>query len=144
MPSSSLAKISWTVSRDVPVGCDPKKTAKTPPNYFILIVFSSETPGKVALFNEIASHLHDKLQGSGEPDQKRRKVQAASTNGSSAPAVGNAAHEQVLLEVKEISVSVPQRKKFELCFTENFLYARAPGTKAPIDSMIYPWSQIGR
>jgi hypothetical protein len=107
-------------------------------------LFSSETPGKVALFNEIAAHLHDKLQGSGEPDQKRRKVQAASTNGAATPAVGNAAHEQVLLEIREISVSVPQRKKFELCFTENFLYARARGTKAPIDSMIYPWSQIGR
>lgn len=106
----------------------------------------AETPGKVALFNEIAAHVHGKLTENGEPDPKRRKVQAGSatngaTNGSSA--AGNPADDPILLQVKEISVSVPQRKKFELCFTKNFLYARAPGTTVPIQSMIYAWTDFG-
>lgn len=54
------------------------------------------------------------------------------------------AKEQVLLEVKEISVSVPQRKKFELCFTEEHLYARAPGATAPAPGIVYAWKDIGR
>lgn len=45
--------------------------------------------------------------------------------------------------VKEISVSAPQRKKFELCLTPNFLYARAPGTAPPIPSITYAWTDIG-
>lgn len=55
----------------------------------------------------------------------------------------NAADEPVLLEIKEISVSVPQRKKFELCFTANHFYARAPGTTAPIPAITHAWSDIG-
>ncbi|OAR00509.1 hypothetical protein LLEC1_00850, partial [Akanthomyces lecanii] len=105
----------------------------------------AETPGKIALFNEIASHVHGKLAENGEPGAKRRKVQAGpGTNGvanGSAPA-GNPADDPVLLHVKEISVSVPQRKKFELCFTRNFLYARAPGTTVPIQGMVYAWTNI--
>ncbi|OAA63102.1 hypothetical protein ISF_04978 [Cordyceps fumosorosea ARSEF 2679] len=105
----------------------------------------AETPGKVALFNEIASHVHAKLSDNGEPEAKRRKVQAGGstngvTNGSSA--AGNPADDPILLQVKEISVSVPQRKKFELCFTQNYLYARAPGTAVPIQGMTYAWTDI--
>ncbi|KAJ3495285.1 hypothetical protein NLG97_g3498 [Lecanicillium saksenae] len=110
----------------------------------------AETPGKVALFNEIAKHVQAKLADGGEPDAKRRKVQAGpATNGaanggsSSAAAAGNPADDPVLLCVKEISVSVPQRKKFELCLTQNFLYARAPGTTVPIQGMVYTWTDIG-
>ncbi|KAJ6786686.1 hypothetical protein PWT90_06100 [Aphanocladium album] len=111
----------------------------------------AETPGKVALFNEIASHVHAKLADGGEPDAKRRKVQAgpATANGAAnggggggAAAAGNPADDEVLLCVKEISVSVPQRKKFELCLTQNFLYARAPGTTVPIQGMVYAWTDI--
>ena len=50
----------------------------------------------------------------------------------------------MLLEVKEISVSVPQRKKFELCFTPRHLYARAPGTTAPAAGIVYAWEDIGK
>lgn len=85
---------------------------------------------------------------SDEPAQKRRKVDnggsASNGTGAGAGAVGNAADEPVLLEVKEISVSVPQRKKFELCFTANHLYARAPGTTAPMTGIVYAWADIGR
>ena len=104
-----------------------------------------DSPGRVALFNEIATHVIDKLQESGEPAQKRRKVENGGSNGvSSSSSVANAADEAVLLEVKEISVSVPQRKKFELCFMANHLYARTPGTTAPIPAITYAWKDIGK
>ena len=103
-----------------------------------------DSPGRVALFNEIATYVIDRLQDNGEPAQKRRKVDNGGANGvDSGSSVGNAADEPVLLEVKEISVSVPQRKKFELCFTANHLYARAPGTTAPIPAITYAWKDIG-
>lgn len=107
----------------------------------------TDSPGRVALFNEIATHVQDQLQASSsEPAQKRRKVETSSANGGSitvAAPDSNAADEAVLLEVKEISVAAPQRKKFELCLTANHLYARAPGTTAPIPSITYAWKDIG-
>lgn len=54
-----------------------------------------------------------------------------------------AAKEVVLLEVKEISVSIPQRKKYDLCFTKNYLYTKQVGTTTPVQGMVYDWSQIG-
>ncbi|POR37264.1 Histone chaperone [Tolypocladium paradoxum] len=104
---------------------------------------AADSPGRIALFNEIAGHVYDQLHDSGEPAQKRRRVDAAPANGAAAPSgSGNAADETVLLEVKEISVSAPQRKKFELCHTQNFLYARAPGTAAPVPGITYAWRDI--
>lgn len=47
------------------------------------------------------------------------------------------------MEIKEISVVVPQRKKLEICFTANHLYARAPGTTAPLPGISYAWRDIG-
>ncbi|GJN86377.1 negative regulator of DNA transposition [Purpureocillium lilacinum] len=106
---------------------------------------AADSPGRIALFNEIASHVYDQLHDAGEPAQKRRRLdasQANGANGAATPIKGNAADEDVLLVVKEISVSAPQRKKFELCLTPNFLYARAPGTTAPIPSITYAWTDI--
>lgn len=54
-----------------------------------------------------------------------------------------AAKEVILLEVKEISVSIPQRKKYDLCFTKNYLYTKQVGTTTPVQGMVYDWSQIG-
>lgn len=54
-----------------------------------------------------------------------------------------AAAEPVLLEVKDISVAAPQRKRYDLCFTKNFLYARASGGSAPVPGVIYQWRDIG-
>jgi hypothetical protein len=103
-----------------------------------------DSPARIALFNEITSYVQDRLQANGEPALKRRKVDNGSVNGVGAPPVKtNAADEEVLLEVKEISVAVPQRKKFELCFTAHHLYARAPGTTAPIPAITHLWSDIG-
>lgn len=105
----------------------------------------ADSPARIALFNQITSHVYSQLRdGSDEPALKRRRVDVAQPNGvANSPASGNAADEAVLLEVKEISVSAPQRKKFELCFTSSFLYARAPGTQAPIPAITYSWRDIG-
>ncbi|KAM5369093.1 hypothetical protein ACJZ2D_009188 [Fusarium nematophilum] len=109
---------------------------------------AADSPGRIALFNEIANHVYDQLQGSGEPAHKKRRVDVQQPNGavngarSAVKAETNAADEPVLLEIKEISVSVPQRKKFELCFTDNHIYARAPGTTAPIPAITYAWADI--
>lgn len=40
-------------------------------------------------------------------------------------------------------MSAPQRKKYDLCFTKRFIYARAPGTSAPVQGIIYPWKDVG-
>lgn len=110
-------------------------------------MFCTDSPGRIALFNEIATHVYEQLRENGEPAQKRRRVETNQpTSSSSANGQGtlsNAADEEILLEVKEISVSVPQRKKFELCFTESYLYARAPSTTAPIPAITYAWRDIG-
>lgn len=54
-----------------------------------------------------------------------------------------AAAEVILLEVKEVSVSIPQRKKYDLCFTKNYLYTKVVGTTAPVQGMVYDWNEIG-
>ncbi len=80
---------------------------------------------------------------------KRRRIDVASSNGAPAPSqtraapTTNAADEPVLLEIKEISVSVPQRKKFDICFTKGHIYARAPNTTGPVQGMAYAGNDIG-
>ncbi|KAG6170442.1 hypothetical protein E4U51_000845 [Claviceps purpurea] len=96
---------------------------------------AADSPGRVALFNEIAHYIYDQIHVNGAPASKRRKVDAPQ------PASGNAGDEPVLLRVKEISVSIPVRKKLELCFTENYIYAQAPGTSGTLTS--YAWQDIG-
>ncbi|RGP65699.1 hypothetical protein FLONG3_9092 [Fusarium longipes] len=121
----------------------------TRPDILTGIQKAADTPARVALFNEIATHVYDQLlSGSTEPAHKKRRVDVQQTNGAAngtKPPVKvqtNAADESVLLEIKEISVSVPQRKKFELCFTDGHIYARAPNTTAPIPAITYAWSDI--
>ncbi|KAL2752401.1 hypothetical protein ACRALDRAFT_1094917 [Sodiomyces alcalophilus JCM 7366] len=115
---------------------------------------AADSPARVTLFNNIANFVYDQINSS-EPAAKRRRIDnglangftASNTNGIKSEVVvksegGDAADEHVLLEVKELSVSVPQRKKYDLCFTENHLYARAPGTKAPVQGICYAWTDI--
>ena len=52
-------------------------------------------------------------------------------------------HDPVLLEIKDISVVVPQRKKYTLCFTENHLYARLPDSNKPAQGISYAWKDVG-
>lgn len=54
-----------------------------------------------------------------------------------------AAEEVILLKVKEVSVSIPQRKKYDLCFTKNYLYTMQVGTSTPVQGMVYKWDEIG-
>ncbi|KAG5971584.1 hypothetical protein E4U58_007383 [Claviceps cyperi] len=96
---------------------------------------AADSPGRVALFNEIAHYIYDQTHLNGAPASKRRKVDEPQ------PASGNAGDEPVLLRVKELSVSIPVRKKLELCFTENYIYAQAAGTSGTLKS--YAWQDIG-
>jgi hypothetical protein len=123
-----------------------------------------DTPARTTLFNDIASFLYDWL-GSADvqdgPASKRRRIDTAQLpthtqpNGHAqgrVPPAGSqtaalsadaAVADPVLLEVKDISVTAPQRKKYDLCFTKNFLYARASGSSVPVQGIVYPWKDIG-
>lgn len=113
-----------------------------------------DTPERVTLFNEIASFVYEQISGP-EPSAKRRRIDVPA-NGVSAPnsttlplipskaaASGSAAEEEVDLVIGEISVSVPQRKKYDICLTAGHLYARAPGTNTPVPGIAYAWKEIG-
>ncbi|KAI1819184.1 hypothetical protein F4861DRAFT_544156 [Xylaria intraflava] len=110
---------------------------------------AADSPSRVTLFNNIVGFVHDQLNTQlSEPAQKRRRVDiepsqnGQSSNGTLANFADNVSKEDVLLEIKDISVSVPQRKKFDLCFTAHHLYARAPGTKVAVPGIIFPWKRI--
>ncbi|KAL2196678.1 putative chaperone protein [Corynascus similis CBS 632.67] len=124
---------------------------------------AADTPARTALFNDIASFVYEQLstvEPQNEPTAKRRRVDIAhlpphiQPNGHTQDTVlpagtqpaalsaDAAAAEPVLLEVKDISVTAPQRKKYDLCFTKSFLYARASGTSVPVQGIVYPWKDI--
>lgn len=83
------------------------------------------------------------------PTQKRRRVdiepsqRGQSYNGATTSSADDVAKEEVLLEIKDISVSTPLRKKLDLCFTASHLYGRVSGTKGPLPGIIFPWKSIG-
>lgn len=51
--------------------------------------------------------------------------------------------EVVLLEIKDVSVAIPQRKKYHLVFTKNYLYTKSAGTDSPVQGMVYEWKNLG-
>ncbi|KAI0536031.1 hypothetical protein GGR58DRAFT_476816 [Xylaria digitata] len=113
---------------------------------------AADSPSRIKLFNNIVGFVYEQLNHvqSEEPALKRRRVdiessrngQSSSSNGATASSADDVSKEDVLLEIKDISVSIPQRKKFDLCFTAGHLYARAPGTKSPMPGIIFPWKSI--
>jgi hypothetical protein len=134
------------------------------PDILANIQRTADTPARTTLFNDIASFVYERL-GSGDsqdgPASKRRRIDitqlpthpqpngqvherglpaASQTVGLNADA---AVADPVLLEVKDISVTAPQRKKYDICFTKHFLYARASGTSVPAQGVVYPWKDIG-
>jgi hypothetical protein len=119
---------------------------KSRPDILKSIQKEADTPARVKLFNQNAGYVYEQIGGgSSEPSLKRRRVDidqngSSSSNGAAtaAPAV-DVANESVLLEIKDISVSIPQRKKFDLCFTAHHIYAKAPNTTAPVPSITYAW-----
>ncbi|KAF6814511.1 hypothetical protein CSOJ01_04062 [Colletotrichum sojae] len=138
----------------MPAGLDSQRLGavfQSRPDILKGIQKAADTPDRIALFNNIASFVFEQINGP-EPASKRRRVDDGpsngfkATNGTAAGSVpkssGNAADEDVLLEIKEISVSVPQRKKYDLCFTANHFYARALNTTAPVEGIIYAWEDI--
>ena len=114
-----------------------------------LTLHESDSPVRIALFNDIANYVVDHLSANAdEPALKRRRVDIGSVNTNGAPtssgaSVAEAASDPVLLEIKDISLSIPQRKKYDLCFTKHFLYARASGTATPVQGIVYAWKDFG-
>ncbi|KAK4663835.1 uncharacterized protein QC763_502380 [Podospora pseudopauciseta] len=135
---------------------------QTRPDILAGIQEAADTPARVGLFNEIASFVYERIatasdhgstQDDDGPAAKRRRVDIAQvqpsqqtlSNGSTAGggvSLDAATSEQVLLEVKDISASAPQRKKYDVCFTKNFLYARVSGSSTPVQGIVYPWKEI--
>jgi len=136
------------------------------PDILTAIQQAADTPARTALFNEIADFVHQRLalaDVQNEPAAKRRRVDAdqspsqphanghpvtgswsavsrgASSAGSSADVTVS---EPVLLEIKDISVVVPQRKKYDICFTQSYLFAKAQGATGPAPGLVYPWIEI--
>ncbi|KAI0451875.1 hypothetical protein F5B21DRAFT_506789 [Xylaria acuta] len=112
---------------------------------------AADSPSRIKLFNNIVGFVYGQLNDGQpeEPAQKRRRVDIessrngqSSSNGATASSADDVAKEDILLEIKDISVSIPQRKKFDLCFTAGHLYACASGTKAPVPGIIFPWRSI--
>ncbi|KAI1376000.1 Rtt106-domain-containing protein [Hypoxylon crocopeplum] len=110
---------------------------------------AADSPSRVQLFNEIASFVYEQIgdRTSGTSLKRRRVDIEPSQNGNTSNAIAantieDPTQENILLEIKDISVSIPQRKKFELCFTPKHLFARTPGTTAPFPGIVYAWKDI--
>lgn len=122
---------------------------KSRPDIIKGIQKEADTPGRVKLFNDIVSYVYEKAGDESSEEQpalKRRRVDI-DQNGSSSASNGAAASvdvasEDVLLEIKDISVSIPQRKKFDLCLTAHHIYAKASNTTAPIPTITYAWKDF--
>ncbi|KAI0385618.1 Rtt106-domain-containing protein [Hypomontagnella monticulosa] len=110
---------------------------------------AADSPSRVQLFNKIAGFIYEQIgdQQSGSSLKRRRVDIEPSQNGNTPNATATATiedvtSENILLEIKDISVSIPQRKKFELCFTPKHLYARVPGTTTPAPGIVYAWKDV--
>ena len=108
------------------------------------------------MFNNIAGFFHERLQNApDEPASKRRRVDVAPSNGNGALSSANgavtggknpldaASSEAVLIEIRDISVAVPQRKKYDICFTKTYVYAKTSGTSTPVQGIVYALKDIG-
>ncbi|KAI0853950.1 Rtt106-domain-containing protein [Daldinia vernicosa] len=110
---------------------------------------AADSPSRVELFNKIANFIYEQTgdHTAGSSLKRRRVDIEPSHNGNIPPAtetstVEDISSENILLEIKDISVSIPQRKKFELCFTPKHLYARIPGATTPAPGIAYAWKDI--
>ncbi|KAG0646036.1 Histone chaperone [Hyphodiscus hymeniophilus] len=115
-------------------------------------------PAYIELFNQISLHICTLTPSfTSEPASKKRRLDEnlpnrPNTNGTSgkAKAIGSpssgsvpaSGNDPVVLEVKDISVVIPQRKKYTLCFTSTHLYARLPDSKEPVPGISYAWADI--
>ncbi|PBP28892.1 negative regulator of DNA transposition protein [Diplocarpon rosae] len=111
---------------------------------------SSAGPHYIELFNQISQHVCSVVsrESSSEPANKKRRIDERglaarpASNGAEKVAPIASTDDPVLLEVKEISVVIPQRKKYTLCLTSQHLYARLPDSKEPVPGISFAWSDI--
>lgn len=116
-------------------------------------------PHYIELFNQISLHVCSLVvpPSNSEPASKKRRIDeeltsrpaSNGTNGYTKPtpttgASAASGNDPVLLELKDISLVIPQRKKYTLCFTSSHLYARLPDSKEPVAGVSYAWSDIGK
>jgi hypothetical protein len=112
-------------------------------------------PNWIELFNEITRYVADLRNSTPlEPASKRRKIEdtalpintiAIVTNGSNRPAATPPSvlvDENVLLQIKDISVVIPQRKKYTLELTPSHIRTRHPDSKELISGISYAWKEI--
>ncbi|KAH8596438.1 hypothetical protein B0O99DRAFT_685960 [Bisporella sp. PMI_857] len=116
---------------------------------------AASAPAYIELFNQISLHINSLISSSSPTNltSKKRRLDEEvpsrpatnitngypQTNGSSGPASGS---DPILLEVKDISVVIPQRKKYSLCFTSSHLYTRLPQSEEPVSGMRFAWKDI--
>ncbi|TLS21433.1 uncharacterized protein PpBr36_10125 [Pyricularia pennisetigena] len=116
---------------------------------------AADSPARVDLFNKIAAFVLEQLttDAADQPVSKRRRVDVDQTNGtpnghvktegaSSTDVVAEAAAEELQLEIKDVSVSIPQRKKYNLCLTKHFIFARNNADPKPVAGMVWRWEDI--
>jgi hypothetical protein len=134
--------------------CASHNFAIFPKNECLLTTFFTAGPHYIELFNQISLHVCSLTPLSSEPASKKRRLDQditsrPATNGTNGHAVSNgkstaaSSNDPVLLEVKDISVVIPQRKKYTLCFTASHLYVRLPDSKEPVPGISFAWSDIG-
>ncbi|KFZ03115.1 hypothetical protein V502_11210 [Pseudogymnoascus sp. VKM F-4520 (FW-2644)] len=130
---------------------------KERPDIVGAIQAAATAPAWAELFNEISSYvvnLRRELEPSAsDPATKKRKLEdglpiqpkkeASDTQPLAKIANGfDHANDEALLQVKEISMVVPLRKKFTIEFTENHIQARDPKTDELVPGTTYPWKDI--
>lgn len=120
---------------------------------------NAAAPAWAELFNEISSYivnLRRELEPSAsDPATKKRKLgeglpiqpkkEATDTQPIAEIANGlDHENDESLLQVKEISMVVPLRKKFTIEFTKNHIQARDPKTDEVVPGTTYSWKDISQ
>jgi hypothetical protein len=96
------------------------------------------------------------VSASSEPASKKRKLEETlpintipngkgsegSTNGTLQGVSVHNANEASLLQIRDISLVMPQRKKYTLDFTKSYIRARHLDTKEVIPGISYAWKDI--
>ncbi|KAG9246299.1 hypothetical protein BJ878DRAFT_456608 [Calycina marina] len=112
-------------------------------------------PAFVELFDEISIYINalkDASASSEHASKKRRpnedipsRIAPNRTNGHSTTTNGAAvifSNATSLLSVKEISVTIPQRKKCTIHFSDTHIYATLPDAEEPFQSMAFAFKDI--
>lgn len=131
--------------------------------YTTRLISSTGGPQWVELFNVIDAHICD-LRDSfaiSEPASKKRKLDDDNLSHNPAPTSSNDTSktngtgstsvvaskvpldETSLLQIKDISFVLPQRKKYTIEFTPSHIIARNPTTSELVSGVSYAYTDIG-